>query len=110
MSNRPANDNDMVVLTSAELKRLIREAIEEAGGAAPPSREFLTAEQLAERLGVCTRSIKTMVSRDSLPTHTVGPRLVRFLWSEVEQWLMARGKNLDGHTAAGSKHLRRVRS
>lgn len=109
-----SNDNDdklAVTLTIADLRRLVRDAVQEVCPSGTPAREFLTAEQLADRLGVCTRSIKTMVSRDGLPTHLLGPRLVRFLWSEVEEWLMNRGKNLDGLSPRPTRgHLRRVRS
>jgi excisionase family DNA binding protein len=100
-----ANDNDpstmLVTLTTEGLKRLVREAMDEAvAGVAQGSggREFLTPEGLAERLGVCSKSIKTMVSRDGLPAHELGPRLQRFLWSEVEQWLLKRGRNLGAPT------------
>jgi len=83
------DDRMLVTLTVADLRRLVREVMRET---AVEPREFLTANQLAKRLDVCTRSIKTMVSRDGLPTYQLGPRLVRFLWPEVEQWLLARGK------------------
>jgi excisionase family DNA binding protein len=102
----------MIVMTSAELNELIRRAIGDAVGLTASPRVFLTPEQLAQRLGVCTKSVKTMVSRDGLPAHTVGPRMQRFLWSEVEEWLMARGKNVDTARPASHRrtHLRRVRS
>ena len=102
----------MVVLTSEELLALIRQAVSEAQAAAARlvvapnrAREFLTSEQLAERLGVCTKSIKTMVRRDGLPMHIVGPRLQRFLWSEVEQWLERRGKNVPPAKRAPALHV-----
>jgi excisionase family DNA binding protein len=93
----PTNDNNpmIVTLTTSELRDLIRQVIrEEIGGITQP-RRWLSTEQVAEELGVCARSIGTLVSRDKLPAHVIGPRLLRFLWSEVEAWLMARGKNLD---------------
>lgn len=108
-----ANDNDhcspmLVTLTTEDLKRLVREAVVEAvaansGSGAQRAREFLTPEQLAERLDVCVKSIKTMVRRDGLPAHVVGPRLQRFLWSEVEAWLATRGRNLASAVPAEPK-------
>jgi len=111
---KTANDNEpdnamLVTLTRGELKALMREALQEVGGyAAAPSREFLTPEQLGQRLGVNPATLRTLVSRYGLPSHIIGPRLVRYLWSEVEQWLMKRGRNLE-HVERQS-HLRRVRS
>jgi excisionase family DNA binding protein len=105
----------LIVMSSAELDGYIRTAVREAVEAAAtfPTREFLTPEQLAQRLGVCTKSIKTMVSRDGMPAHTVGPRMQRFQWSEVESWLVSRGKNLEPGTASSNgnpRRLRRIRS
>lgn len=120
----PSNDNDptsmMVVTLISALRAIVRDAVRDAvhdttdaanSNATPiHTREFLTAEQLAQRLGVSTRSVHRMVRRDGLPSHTIGPKLVRFLWSEVELWGMARGKNLEGIAAREQqKHLRRVR-
>lgn len=112
MTGHTDNDNDpdalLVTLTVGELKHVMREVMRESAGP-PASREFLTPDQLAARLGVHPKSVRTMVSRDGLPSHTLGPKLVRFLWSEVEQWALERGRNLDNVRArAARSHLRRA--
>jgi excisionase family DNA binding protein len=104
-------DAPAVTMTRRELKELMREVVREAAVDATPAanREFLTPDQLARRLGMHPKSLRTLVSRDGLPSHTLGPKLVRFLWSEVEQWAMERGKNLESFRArAGRSHLSRV--
>ena len=98
MSTPDGNDNNpdapAFTLTADQLeqrmKRAAREAVREAGLAAP--REFLTTSQLAQRLRVGEKTVNTWARRDGLPVRIVGPKLQRFFWPDVEQWLMARGK------------------
>lgn len=100
----------VVVVSREELDELIRKAVSDVvSGVAPRTREFLTQEQLAGRLGISQKSVQRMVNRDGLPVHELGPKLQRFLWTEVEQWLTERGKNLGGTQPPRRGHLRHVR-
>jgi excisionase family DNA binding protein len=47
---------------------------------------YLNPAELADHLGVCTRTISRMV-REGCPSHTFGRRLRRFRLAEVEDWL-----------------------
>jgi excisionase family DNA binding protein len=50
---------------------------------------YLNPVELADHLGVCTRTISRMV-REGCPSHTFGRRLRRFRLAEVEEWLERR--------------------
>ena len=50
---------------------------------------YLNAAELADYLGVCTRTISRMV-REGCPSHTFGRRLRRFRLADVEDWLERR--------------------
>jgi excisionase family DNA binding protein len=50
---------------------------------------YLNAAELADYLGVCTRTISRMV-REGCPSHSFGRRLRRFRLPEVEDWLERR--------------------
>jgi excisionase family DNA binding protein len=50
---------------------------------------YLNAAELADYLGVCTRTISRMV-REGCPSHSFGRRLRRFRLAEVEDWLERR--------------------
>lgn len=112
MSPAEKIDTRMIVqLTAAELEEMFRRMLREAvTGMLPAAREFLTQEQLAKRLGISARSVQRMINRDGMPVHELGPKLQRFLWSEVEQWLISRGKNTEAPLRRGGSHLRHVRS
>jgi excisionase family DNA binding protein len=56
-----------------------------AAAALTPDR-YLNRAELADYLGVCTRTISRMV-REGCPSHTFGRRLLRFRLAEVEDWL-----------------------
>ena len=59
-----------------------------APGTVGPDR-YLSRVELAQHLGVCTKTIDRMV-REGCPSHTFGRRLRRFRLREVEDWLERR--------------------
>lgn len=61
--------------------------------------EVFTRSGIAKRLGVCDETISNWVRDRSFPARRIGPRTMRFLWSEVEAWLKAQGAP-DGSRAA----------
>jgi excisionase family DNA binding protein len=48
--------------------------------------EVLTTRELADRLGVCARTIANWVRQRNLPTTRIGKTL-RFCWRHVQRWL-----------------------
>lgn len=51
---------------------------------------YLTRAELADHLGVSTKTIDRML-REGLPCHRFGRRLVRLRLAEAEDWLESRG-------------------
>ena len=58
---------------------------------------YMSRLQLAEHLGVSTKTVDRMVA-EGCPSHTFGRRLRRFRLREVEDWLEIRN---DGSTRIG---------
>lgn len=83
----------LVQMTDDDLSALLDERIE-AKLAALDADRLLTPEEVAEKLGISPRNIANLVSRDQMPAHRVGPRLLRFRWVDVERWARERGRNL----------------
>jgi excisionase family DNA binding protein len=48
---------------------------------------YLTAEDVAERFKVSTRTVYLWVDRGLLPATRIGPRLIRFTEKGVEEFL-----------------------
>jgi excisionase family DNA binding protein len=53
------------------------------------SPQRIDAKQLAERLGVSLRTVRTWTKDGRLPSHRVGPKLVRYDPDEVSEALRA---------------------
>lgn len=49
--------------------------------------EWLTTEQVAERLSLSTKSIRTMVADGTIPAYRLGRRQLRFRADEVDNAL-----------------------
>jgi excisionase family DNA binding protein len=67
---------------------VVHELPARAAATVAPDR-YLTRVELADHLGVCTKTIDRMV-REGMPRHSFGRRLVRFRLGEVEAWLRRR--------------------
>lgn len=60
-----------------------------------PDQEYLTAEEVAHRSGVHTKTIYLMARKGALPSRRIG-NAVRFIWSEVDEALRAEAeRNVD---------------
>lgn len=46
-----------------------------------------TRQQVAERLGVELQKIDELVREGRIPHVRLGPRVIRFPWQAIEQWL-----------------------
>lgn len=75
----------------ALLQRVVSAELDRRDGG---GEQLLTREQVAQRLSISPRSIGTLVSRDGMPARVMGPKLLRFAWSEVEAWAHENGRNL----------------
>lgn len=60
--------------------------------------EVFTRSGIAKRLGVCDETISNWVRDRSFPVRRIGPRTMRFLWSEVEAWLKRADTNSNSST------------
>ncbi len=74
-----------MLVAPAELRALIREAVAEALAARP---EWLTKNDVAERLGVTPRTVTNLVAR-GLPSHR-RDGILRFKADEVDAWMAQR--------------------
>lgn len=58
-----------------------------------PIREFLTPAEVAAQLGVEPTTILAWSRRDKnpLPARRLTPKIYRYVWSEVREWIEAGG-------------------
>lgn len=63
---------------------------------------WVTAEHVAQHLGVAKDTVYRWRARKDLPAHRVG-RLWKFQLSEVDEWVRAGGADEDA-TESGSQH------
>lgn len=61
-------------------------------------RPYLTAEQLAERIGVSVRTVRRWVADTDIPHRRVGD-VLRFVFEEVDEWMKARTPEPAARTA-----------
>lgn len=54
-------------------------------------RPYLTAEQLAGRVGVSVRTVRRWVAETDIPHRRVGD-VIRFVFDEVDEWMKARAQ------------------
>lgn len=88
MNAQHRKGSDLVVVSRQELHDLIRDAVRDALDSQRPA-EWLSKAQVAELIGVTTRSVSTYVERDGLPSHRRGGTL-RFRRDEVNAWMRGR--------------------
>jgi excisionase family DNA binding protein len=72
-----------------ELEALVARAIAAAMPSQPAS-DWLTSEDAAKLVGVCTKTLLKLRRTAGLPAHEPAPGLVRFRRSEVEAWMERR--------------------
>lgn len=53
-------------------------------------KPLLDKKQAARLLGVCERSLDYFRTRENLPYHIIGGKLIRFSEDEIEQWAIGR--------------------
>jgi excisionase family DNA binding protein len=100
-----------VVLSRDDLVGIVRDAVREeigaalGGGAAP---EWLDAQGVAAVLSINARSVQKLVTRDGLPAHRVGAKLLRFRRDQVDAWLAERATRPGAHASAHAATLRRL--
>lgn len=96
----------LVTLSVDELERLVEKAVSKvlANTNASPL-EYLTAEQVAEKVGVCAATVGKWSERDGLPCMREG-RVIRYRLEDVRTWLASRVEKPGAHA---SKHVARLR-
>ncbi len=80
----------VVTMLRGELRALVVEAVAEAMKTAPTDAEWLDAPAVAEILCIAPRSVQKLARRSGLPSHRLGPKLLRYRRSEVLAWLEGR--------------------
>lgn len=108
---RDASERMLVTLTASEFRTLVREEVAAELARTSTDHDLLTPQQVAERLGVLPRSVATMVRRDGMPARSLGPKLLRFSWPEIEAWARQHGRNLlpEGESTGHRRRLRAVK-
>lgn len=103
----------VVVVDVEALRALVREEIARGLREHMPANdggsEYLSSVEVGRLLGVHPRTIAKMVSRDGLPAHRFGAKLLRFKRSEVVAWLEAQAERPGAHEARHRERLRVVK-
>lgn len=73
-------------MSEQELLGLVAKALERVRPA------YLSREQLAAELGITVVTLRKLEVEEGLPVHQLGPRVFRFVRSEVDAWILERGK------------------
>jgi excisionase family DNA binding protein len=76
----------LVVTTEEQLRTIVDEAVSAAVARLAPSDRPLDLEEVADLLGICTKSVLTHVRTKGLPARKVG-KVYRFFRQDVLDWL-----------------------
>ena len=82
------DERTMVLVSVAELKRVVAEAVREVAPA-NSQLEFLTASQVADLMNTTTRSVQSWAKNGTLPSLRIGAEY-RFKRDDVVAWLAER--------------------
>ena len=98
----------LVVMTPAQLRELVAEAVRDAmgQGAQNTNAQYLTLEQTAEIMQVDARTVRNWVKDQGLPALRVG-REYRFRRDTVLEWLESRAITGGAHV---TKHAARIKA
>ncbi|KGI83858.1 hypothetical protein JY98_15510 [Exiguobacterium mexicanum] len=79
-----------MIINEAELKRLIREAVQEAleGHTSEPAT-YLSVEQTTEKLGISRPFCERLIREEGLPVIRLG-RSIRIKNSSLDEWMEKR--------------------
>jgi excisionase family DNA binding protein len=77
------------LIDAAELEALVARAVAAAMPAQPVS-DWITSDDAAKVVGVCTKTLLKLRRTAGLPAHEPAPGLVRYRRSEVEAWMERR--------------------
>lgn len=81
------SDSSTVIVTdAATLRRLIRDAVREELGERPRDLRLLTPAEAGDRLGVSSRTVLKWAREEGMPHRELGPKLIRFVESEIVEW------------------------
>lgn len=75
----------VILMSPEELRALVAEAVRDALGRREDLR-LLTPEEAATVLGVSTRTVLKWARSEGLPHRELGPKVVRFVESEITEW------------------------
>lgn len=99
----------LVVMTEAQLRELIGDAVREAIGASDTRAiEYLTIDQVAELLQTSTRSVRNWVRDNGLPALRAGAEY-RFQRTAIVRWLEERAVTPGVHVSKTIERLKRAK-
>lgn len=78
----------------AEIEAVVARALERVRPA------YLSREQLANELGITLPTLRKLEAEEGLPVHQIGPRVFRYVRSEVDAWILAHGRRSEGEGSA----------
>ena len=89
-----SREGNVVIVTDAEtLTRIVDEAVRSAlERAGRPPLKLLTPDEAGQLLGVNPRTLLRWVKTREIPHRQVGPKLVRFVESELVAWNYETGR------------------
>jgi excisionase family DNA binding protein len=82
----PGSDTKVIVTTEEQLRIIVDGAVRAAVGKLTPDDRPMTSEEVGDFLGVCSKTVTTLVRTKGLPARRVGKAL-RFFRADVLRWL-----------------------
>lgn len=79
----------LALIDADELEALVARAVAAAMPTQPAS-DWITSEDAAKAIGVCTKTLSKLRRTAGLPSHEPAPGLVRYRRSEVDAWMERR--------------------
>ena len=76
----------VIVVSPEDLRALVAEAVREAMGQREDSLRLLSPDEAGAVLGVTGRTVLKWAKNEGLPHRELGPKVVRFVESEILEW------------------------
>lgn len=78
-----------LLVSPAQVRTIVDNAVREAIiNLRPPEDRILSTEEAAEFCGLKPQTIRLRVCRNEIPYHKAGERRLRFLESELREWML----------------------
>lgn len=91
-----SDDNPVIVTDYATLGRLINRAVRDALEEGAQPLRLLTPEEAGDCLRVSPRTVIKWARTEGLPHRDLGPKVIRFVESEIVEWRSNRDERKAG--------------